>query len=46
MNNIFASIRNQIDAAATRSATRHLDNHILKDIGLPERGKMPNLYHL
>ncbi|MEM9973318.1 MAG: DUF1127 domain-containing protein [Pseudomonadota bacterium] len=35
--NIFARLRRLRDEAATRRAMRHLDNHLLRDIGMPER---------
>lgn len=44
MNWMIATFRSQLDAAATRNATRHLDNHLLRDIGLPERTEKRTFY--
>ncbi|MEO0917518.1 MAG: DUF1127 domain-containing protein [Pseudomonadota bacterium] len=46
MNRIFSAFRSQRDAAATRKAMRHLDNHLLRDIGLPEREETRNFFNL
>ncbi len=35
--NIIKEIRRRQDEAATRRAMRVLDNHLLRDIGMPER---------
>ena len=40
MNRMISSLRNRMDEAATRKAMRHLDNHLLRDIGMPERQPM------
>lgn len=44
MNRMISAFRSQRDAAATRKAMRHLDNHLLRDIGLPERQQARNFY--
>lgn len=35
--NFMKEIRRRQDEAATRRAMRVLDNHLLRDIGMPER---------
>lgn len=45
MNRMFSSFRDRMEEAATRKATRHLDNHLLRDIGLPPREAQPKLDH-
>lgn len=42
--NVFSEIRRRIDEASTRKALRHLDNHLLRDIGLPERNQMSSFH--
>ncbi|MDJ0639849.1 MAG: DUF1127 domain-containing protein [Paracoccaceae bacterium] len=37
MNRMITTFRSQMREAATRKALRHLDNHLLRDIGMPER---------
>ena len=39
MNKMFSAIRIRMDEAATRRAMAHLDNHLLRDIGMPERDR-------
>ncbi len=40
MNRMLSAFRSQMDGTATRKSLRHLDNHLLRDIGLPERDKL------
>lgn len=42
--NIFSIFRRRYDEAATRKAMRHLDDHLLRDIGMPGRPKRPDYY--
>lgn len=44
MNRMISAFRAQRDANATRKAMRHLDNHLLRDIGMPERPQVRNFY--
>lgn len=44
MNKMLSALRNRIDDAANRKAMRHLDNHLLRDIGMPERQQKQNFY--
>lgn len=37
MNKMMTAIRSHVDRANTRRALRHLDNHLLNDIGMPPR---------
>lgn len=43
MNRMISAFRIRQDEAATRKAMRHLDNHLLRDIGMPEREKTVRL---
>ena len=45
MNKIFAAARDRMDAAQTRKAMAHLDDHLLRDIGMPPRERQPKLGH-
>ena len=45
MNRFFKAIRSQRNAAATRQLLRQLDNHILRDIGMPEQPSQPDFYN-
>ncbi len=45
MTNFFSSIRARMDEAQTRKAMRHLDDHLLRDIGMPPREKQPTIGH-
>ncbi len=45
MNRMLSSFRARMDEAATRKAMRHLDNHLLRDIGQPPRERQPKLGH-
>ncbi|MEM7719399.1 MAG: hypothetical protein AAF222_09350 [Pseudomonadota bacterium] len=38
MNRMITAFRQSLDEAATRKAMRHLSDHLLRDIGMPERG--------
>lgn len=44
--NILNNLRGQMREAEIRWATRHLDNHLLRDIGLPERQQNRQHYRL
>ena len=37
MNRMFNSMRQRMDEAVTRKAMAHLDDHLLRDIGMPPR---------
>ncbi len=39
MQNLAKAMRNRMDRINTEYALRHLDNHLLRDIGLPERDR-------
>ncbi len=41
MNRMISAFRSRMNDAATRKALRHLDNHLLRDIGMPERQESP-----
>ncbi|MEM8801753.1 MAG: DUF1127 domain-containing protein [Pseudomonadota bacterium] len=43
--NMFSELRRRMDKAATRKALRNLDNHLLRDIGMPEREQTPLRFH-
>ncbi len=45
MNKMFSEIRTRMDEAATRKAMRHLDDHLLRDIGMPPRERQLALGH-
>ncbi len=45
MNKMFSNFRARMDEAEISRATRHLDNHLLRDIGLPPRPKQPTIGH-
>ncbi|MEM9425136.1 MAG: DUF1127 domain-containing protein [Pseudomonadota bacterium] len=38
MNRMITAFRHTLDEAANRKALRHLSDHLLRDIGMPERG--------
>lgn len=39
MERVMKAMRNRMDRINTDRALRHLDNHLLKDIGLPPRDR-------
>ena len=43
MNKMFSNLRGRMNDAEIRRATRHLDNHLLRDVGLPQRAKQPTI---
>ncbi len=45
MTNFFSAIRARRQEAQTRKAMRHLDNHLLRDIGMPTRDPQPTISH-
>ena len=46
MNKIFSELRARRDEAEMRKAMRHLDNHLLRDIGMPQREERVTLGQL
>lgn len=43
MNKFFSAMRARHEEAQTRKAMRHLDDHLLRDIGMPPREKHPTI---
>ena len=42
--NMITKLKKRMEHGANLRATRQLDNHILRDIGLPEREKFPTFH--